>query len=190
MNKTQYLNEEKYQKTKNKITIVASLVLVIGLLVGSGLIATGLMKYSQAKLSTEEINQVQIEIDSYNTQLSSLKAQKSQEFKNNGFSEKYYNLDNQIEKVEDKIEMFEDKLDPDVAYLFAYYMLGGIIIVFAAIFSVPLYVTANGREIIAFHAQQQMPVTKEGIETIAPTVGNAAGEIVKGIRKGLKDEDK
>ena len=99
MEKKEYLNEENYQKNKKKIKIVATLVLIIGLLIGGGLIATGLTKNSQAKLSVEEINEVQTEIDSYNTQLSSLKAQQSQELRNNGFSENYYNLDNDIDKL-------------------------------------------------------------------------------------------
>lgn len=71
MNKKEYLNEEKYLANKKKITIVTTLVLMIGLLVGGGLIATGLIKNNQAKLSVEEINQIQDEFDSYNTQLSS-----------------------------------------------------------------------------------------------------------------------
>ncbi len=31
-----------------------------------------------------------------------------------------------------------------------------------------------------------MPLAKEGIEKMAPTVGNAAGEITKGITSGIK----
>lgn len=190
MSKTQYLNEEKYQANKKKITIVAILVLIIGLLVGGGLIATGLIKNNQAKLSAEEINQVQVEIDSYNTQLSSLKSQQHQELRNNGFSENYYNLDNQIDKIEDKIEVLEDKLDPDTSYLVVFYMFGGFVVLTTAMISGSIYATAKGREINAFYAQQQIPVAKEGIEEMAPTIGNAVGEIAKGIKKGLKDEEK
>jgi len=35
-----------------------------------------------------------------------------------------------------------------------------------------------------------MPIAQEGIDTMAPTVGNAAKEIVKGVKKGLKEEEK
>ena len=31
-----------------------------------------------------------------------------------------------------------------------------------------------------------MPLAKEGIKKMAPTVGNAAGEIAKGITSGIK----
>ncbi len=190
MSKTQYLNEEKYQANKKKITIVASLVLIIGLLVGGGLIATGLIKKNQAKLSTEEINQVQVKIDSYNTQLSSLKSQQYQELRNNGFSENYYNLDNQIDKIEDKIDVLEDKLDPDTFYLVVFYILGGFVVLVTAMISGSIYATAKGRKINAFYVQQQIPIAKEEIEEMAPTVGNAVGEIARGIKKGLKDEEK
>ena len=48
----------------------------------------------------------------------------------------------------------------------------------------------KGREISAFFAQQQMPVAKEGIEKMSPAMGTAAKEIAKGIKEGLKDEEK
>ena len=44
MENKKFLNEERYQKNKKKITMVAILVLIIGLLVGGGLIATGISK--------------------------------------------------------------------------------------------------------------------------------------------------
>ena len=39
-----YLNEEKYQKNKKTIMFVAVSVLLIGILIGGALIATGIMK--------------------------------------------------------------------------------------------------------------------------------------------------
>ena len=41
------------------------------------------------------------------------------------------------------------------------------------------------REIAAFKAQQNMPVAQEGIEKMAPTIGNAAGEIAKGVSSSI-----
>lgn len=190
MSKTQYLNEEKYQTNKKKITIVAVLVLIIGLLIGGGLIATGLIKNSQTKLSTEEKNEVQTEIDGYNTQISSLKSQRDKEFLYNHFSENYYNLENEIDKLEGKIDTLEDKLNPDTSYLVVFYIFGGFIVIVTFVISGIIYTAAKGREIEAFYAQQQMPLAKEVIEEMAPTVGNAVGEIAKGIKKGLKDEEK
>lgn len=57
-------------------------------------------------------------------------------------------------------------------------------------FGVQAKMLGKGREISAFFAQQQIPVAKEGIEKMAPSVGVAAKEIAKGIKEGLKDEEK
>lgn len=48
--------------------------------------------------------------------------------------------------------------------------------------------TAKRREILAFTTQQVMPVAKEGIDTMAPTIGNVAKEISKGIKEGSKED--
>lgn len=52
-----------------------------------------------------------------------------------------------------------------------------------------LILTSKRREIVAFSAQQIMPVAQEGIEKMAPSAGVAAKEITKGIKEGLKDEE-
>lgn len=189
MNKTQYLNEETYQKNKRKIKIVGVLVLIIGLLIGGGLIATGIVKYNEAQLSAEEISNIETEIDGYSAQLASLKSQKNQEFISNGLSETYYNLDNQIDRIEDKIDVLEESLEQDTSHLVVFYMFGGFIVVATLMISGVIFTTANRREINAFYVQQQMPIAKEGIEQMAPTAGVAAKEIAKGIKQGLKDEE-
>lgn len=75
-----------------------------------------------------------------------------------------------------------------------FYMFGVFAIIASCMFALPIYMTSKGREINAFYAQQTMPIAKEGIETMAPTVGSAAGtigkELAKGIKEGLKDEEK
>ena len=85
------------------------------------------------------------------------------------------------------------------------YMFGGFIIIASCMASLFLYMFAKRREITAFTTQQVMPVAEEGIEKMAPTVGKAgatvtkemapaygdiAKEISKGIKEGLKEEDK
>ena len=56
--------------------------------------------------------------------------------------------------------------------------------VFARFGSKMLFI-GHRREIAAFTTQQVMPVAKEGIEQMSPTIGKAAGEIAKGIKEGL-----
>lgn len=86
-----------------------------------------------------------------------------------------------------------------------YFMFGGFIIVAALMWGLSIIGVAFGREINAFRIQQHMPVVKETIDDITPTIANAgkkmtdtmapsygkvAEEISKGIKEGLKDEKK
>ena len=48
-------------------------------------------------------NDLQSEIDSLNSELASIKAEEHQEFMSNSFSEKYYTLENQINKLQDSV---------------------------------------------------------------------------------------
>ena len=49
-------------------------------------------------------------------------------------------------------------------------------------FSQPLFVSIT--------VQQVMPIAKEGINEMAPTIGNVAGEIAKVIHNGINESDK
>ena len=49
---------------------------------------------------------------------------------------------------------------------------------------------ASRREIIAFTAQQTLPVEREMIDEMTPTIANTAGEIAKSVKKGLKEGEK
>ena len=60
--------------------------------------------------------------------------------------------------------------------------------VFGIILPAALFGTAYKREMDAFTIQQKMPIKQETIEKMAPSVGEAAGTVAKGIKKGLKDE--
>ena len=51
-------------------------------------------------------------------------------------------------------------------------------------------IISHRREITAYTTQQVMPVAQEGIEKMAPTIGNAAREITRGIKEGLNDAEK
>ena len=66
-------------------------------------------------------------------------------------------------------------------------MFLGIPMIFIGFF---LIMTSHMREISAFTTQQQMPIAKESIEKMAPSAGVAAKEITKGVKEGLKDDEK
>ena len=53
-NKKEYLNEENYQRTKQKITRVSLIILIVGLLIGVGLIIGGIITQNNVKKINEE----------------------------------------------------------------------------------------------------------------------------------------
>lgn len=231
MEKKKYLTEERYEKGKKVILTVAIIVLVIGITIGVALIIGGISKLNSTSensnnnttieedaMTEEEIDLEIVEIDNQineiNQNINSLKAEKSQEFTANGFSEKYYEIDSKIQdenkKISDlKLEKFtlESKkqfADNDLTfdtddekgeklvskgYGGMLIMIGVMVLVFTAIISGKLFMIYKRREILAFTAQQVIPVAQEGIDEIAPTIGNVAKEISKGIASGKKDVD-
>lgn len=103
--------------------------------------------------------------------------------KNNSYTSKYCSLKNQLNRKTDFNKNFDSFRN------IPFYMFGGFIIIASCIIAGAIYMFGKRREIAAFTTQQVMPIAKEGIDEMAPTIGNAAGEIAKGIKNGLKDED-
>lgn len=200
--KKEFLTEENYERGKKKVITIALIVLVLGLLIGGSLIATGIIKSSHVETTSSTARSketIQAEIDSLNSELATLKAKKNQEFTSNGFSEEYYRLDNEIKTKQSKVTDLETEIwkadsgfnstkdSISKAKYVPFYMFGAFIIIASCMISGSIYLFAKRREITAFTAQQVMPVAQEGIEKMAPTVGNAAGSIAQGITKGIKD---
>ena len=69
-------------------------------------------------------------------------------------------------------------------------MFGAFIMISSCMISGAIFIFGKRRKITVFTAQQVMPVAQEGIKKMAPTIGNAEGELAKGIKKGLNDADK
>lgn len=101
-----------------------------------------------------------------------------EETKINTYTSKYCSLKNEFYDISDPGNSFE------------YYLSGGLIIFSTLIISWVIYINSRGREISAFYIQQSMPIAKEGIEEITPSISKASEEIAKGIKKGLNDADK
>ena len=218
--KKKYLTEENYERSKKKIKRIAIIILVLGLLIGGSLIATGIIKSSRVEtnlLNTSSKEELQAEIDSLNSELADLRTKQDQEFKSNGFSDEYYRLDNEIHIKETKVFALNTKIMKNdlgfnsskeyitKAKYVPFYMFGIFIIIASCMFSSVIYFSTKQREIIAYQAQQFMPIAQEGIEKVVPTIGKAnasiakemtpiygdiAKEISKGIKEGLKDEEK
>ena len=242
--KKEYLNEEKYQSTKKKISIGALIVLVIGLLSGISLIYLGFVNMKEVNFEFSEENhqnkvltlekQIQEQEKNLKTKKEELKAKgieyssfvsyedgdaydlyiitnaldpkfnrcNSSEYKQNQLTEKYCYLKNELESLERMDLDFERGMNSD-KYI-PLFMFGVFIVFFSSMISFSIYRVAKRREIIAFGAQQVMPVAEEGIEKMAPTIGKVGGEIAKnmapvygeiakeiskGIKEGLKEEN-
>ncbi len=210
MEDKKYLNEEKYQKVVKKLSKISIIILILGLLIGGGLIAYGFFKSNEkttpAVVKEEEKSEedIKAEIQALENEIAPLEAKKAEEFTQNGFSEEYYRLSNQIEEKDIKLgslrvgsfedsKVFEDfKKESDsivkkVKYS-PFYMIGGFIIFASFVVSFMVFLFSKRREISAFSVQQSMPVAKEGLEKIAPSLGEVGKEIAKGIKEGTKEE--
>ena len=201
MLKEELLNEGKFQKTKNKLRIIILVVWLIFIALGIFLIYKGLGNNSSDKLLSIE-NKLKEQKESleasglkYNTfatysdgDLYNLKIITEvldpsfsycsfDEYKNNSITSEYCSLKNSNSSFAKT----------------SFLMFGGFIIIAASMFCGVLYLSIiKRREIMAYTIQQVMPVAKEGIDKISPTIakatGNIAKEVTKGIKEGLKDE--
>lgn len=193
MQEKKYLDEKKYQKTKKILTLVAILVLIVGLCIGGYLIYNGVkpntikvdelkqelelkkqqleekgIKYdSSAKYTEGEVYDLKIITDALDPSFNHCNFD---EYKNNSITKEYCKAKNGI--------------DEDITFIKK--VLGGFICFITCIISISIFTEANQRHILAFSTQQAMPIAKEGLDEITPTIGN----IAKGIKKGLDDIDK
>lgn len=205
MQQNKLLSEENYQKSKKKIARTALIVLIVGILIGGALIATGIIKSMNLESSTPEgrtVETIQAEIDAIEKELIPLKAQQNKEFKQNGFSEEYYRLDYEISDKNSEIsELKMEKSKIDIGYnatkdkierskFIPFYMIGAFIIISSCMISGFIFLITKRREMAAFSAQQMMPVVQESAEKMAPTLGNVAKEIAKGVKEGLDENGK
>lgn len=226
MEKKELLNEENYEKTKKKITTISLIILIVALLIGSTLIALGIIKTNTSKKDAEKVNQerynaseqrlkeIASEKESLNLQYDAKKKEcdsldmraKDWYSKVNqchrdasAISSKITNLESEEFKLNNNYDKVEAKNYIPLS------VFGGVIIFIGGMISLSIYLIAKKRDISAFAIQQSMPLAQEVIGKMAPTIGdagktvidkvgpsigNAAGSIAKGIKDGLKDEDK
>lgn len=112
------------------------------------------------------------------------------EAKNNTYTSKYCSIKNQITKKSAEIESLDREFsdfnkDFDSFDSIPFFIFGVFIIIASTMISFGIFMISKRREILAFSAQQVMPIAQEGIEKMAPTIGNAAGTISKGIAEGI-----
>lgn len=266
-NKKEFLTEENYQKGKKKLTKIALIILVVGILIGGSLIVTGLIKQSRINSQYSEENKTskleqlesekqklteELEIEKQNlitnkTTLENkikpvedeIKSLEREPFR--GFDDAYYARQDKIEELEESIEIdknsinvIEDALDESFDHCSFYeaknnsytsnycslknqiskkkmeiasvdsqfsdfkkdfdsydsvpfYMFGAFVIIATCMIAGSIYMVTKRREIMAFSAQQVMPVAQEGIEKMAPTIGKAGASMIKEISPAIGD---
>ncbi|MDD5865462.1 MAG: hypothetical protein PUD07_03105 [bacterium] len=130
--------------------------------------------------------------------------------KNNNYTSSYCSLKNELKAKNGEIYLLDNKYTDfnkkfESEKYVPFYIVGGFILIVSIMISGSIYMMTKRREIAAFSAQQMMPIAQEGIEKMAPSVGKAgasiakemaptygqiAKEISKGIKEGLKGEEK
>lgn len=196
-NEGKYLNEEKYQKAERKISLASIVILIIGLCVGGFLIYNGIAKPSASKIAD-----LKNELETKKSELES-KGITYDEFAEYADGEKY-----NLKVITDVLDpsfnncKFDEYKNNDLTKEYCVakntggfaskssIMFGVFICVATCMTSFAIFMFAKRRKVLAFTAQQVMPIAQEGIEKMAPTMGNAAGEIAKGIKNGLNDSNK
>lgn len=196
MHDNKYLNEEKYKKIEKKLLVLSLIILLLGLSIGGFLIYKGTVKPSQS-----EINKLKNELE-----------QKRQALVDKGVT--YNGFTEYTDGEAYDLKVITDALDPSFNHcefdecqnhkITADYcklknqmseyvgirskMIGIFICISSCMISLSIFLTAKRRMLLAFQVQQSMPVVKEGIDEIAPSLGKVAKEVSKGMEEGKNDK--
>jgi len=121
------------------------------------------------------------------------------EYENNTLTSKYCTLKNDLEHISNDFNKNFDSHDS-----IPFYMIGIFIIIASSMIAFSVYMVAKRRELLAFGIQQVMPLAEETVEKITPTIaktgatiakemapsyGEIAKEISKGIKEGMKKDE-
>lgn len=174
MQQTEYLSEERYQKSNAKVKKVGKILLIVGivtLVVSFILLIVGFVGAGNSAMNG--FNSMSNEmIDNFNSFGNG----------NNGINVDVSGMQDTTSGIFGNIGLFA--IGSFMLTIgFGLTIAGGVVMFIA-----------HRREITAYTTQQVMPVAQEGIQKMAPTVGSAMGtigkELAKGIREGINEADK
>ena len=165
MEQEKYLSEEKYQETNKKVKKTSKTLLIIGailLVIGIIMIIVAFVNFN---------NNLTNMFDSYNSG-----------------DDKEFN-----DSMKETVTSFMTDNSDDSFTSVGLYALGGFVssagFVLLIVGGVMAYM-AHRREITAYTTQQTMPIKKETINDITPTVADAAGTIAKSVSQGFEEGKK
>ena len=179
MEQDKYLSEEKYQETNKKVKKTSKTLLIIGailLVIGIIMTIAGFISFKNASNNTMNSfnNSAANMFDSFNNSI------------NNDDGEEFVN------SMKESVTSVTDS-SKDSFTSVGLYALGGFVssagVVLLIVGGVMAYM-AHRREITAYTTQQTMPIKKETINDITPTVADAAGTIAKSVSQGFEEGKK
>jgi len=205
-----FLNEEKYNKSKKKIKLIALLILIVGLSCGGFLIYKGTNNSNESKIEDEKAKLEKMKTDLVEkgvTPSSDYEAGEAydlyilREVLNPSFNRCFQNefKTNKLTKEYCKLVDSNSSFNRSSSI-----GLGAFICISSCMISLFVFIMSKQRDIVAYQMQGVLPVGKEALEDIQPTaskvakkhmhevspeVGEMAKEITKGIKEGLKDEN-
>lgn len=210
MGEKKYLNEEKYQKTSKKLFYVGVGLILIGIVIALVMVVpklTGGTKSNKEDLE-KQLLELKPALELRYAELETQGFEESWDYKDKeGYEMTLIDiaLDPRMDKCEHstlysdhattreyckvKAELYDaNNINNNGGILFTIVPALMVLMPCCAIGAM-IIMTAKRREIMAFTAQQVMPVGKEVIDEMAPSAGKVAKEISKGIKQGLKDEE-
>jgi hypothetical protein len=185
----QFLNENKYQKAKKGLIVVAVTIMVTAVTIsGVFLLYPGFSKLSEANNRTDLDVKYEALAAPIQSQITTLSRQNSQVFMSEGFSANYYTLKDQETALQSQLSKINKQKSDEFMSQgeAAPYIAGGVMLILLGFgVGAQLLLLAFGRNIFAFGAQSTVPVAKEVIEDVAPTIGKAYGDAAKAAAPGL-----
>ena len=180
MEQEKYLSEEKYQETNKKVKKTSKILLIIGailLVIGIIMIIAAFVNFknSERKAMDSFNNSASNMFDSFNNSI------------NNDDDGRVF-VDSMKESATSVTDSSKDSFNSVMLI-----GLGGFISVAGFVLLIVgggMTYMAHRREITAYTTQQTMPIKKETINDITPTVADAAGTIAKSVSQGFEEGKK
>lgn len=179
MEQEKFLSEEKYQETNKKVNNTSKILLTIGiilLVVGVIITITGFVNFNKTRnnMMNSFNNSASNMFDSFNNSIDNDDGREFVDSMKESATSITVSSNNSFNSV-----MLIGLGDFISVAGFALIIAGGVM----------AYI-AHRREITAYTTQQTMPIKKETINDITPTVADAAGTIAKSVSQGFEEGKK
>ena len=180
MEQEKYLSEEKYQETNKKVKKTSKILLIIGailLVIGIIMVIAGFISFKNAQNKA---------MNSFNNSASNLFDSFNNSINNDYDGEAFVN------SMKESVTSVTDSSNDSFTSV-GLFALGGFVssagVVLLIVGGVMTYM-AHRREITAYTTQQTIPIKKETINDITPTVEDAAGTIAESVNQGFEESKK